>query len=279
MKTMNLKEQLIWDQLNIELKLFSIDPDHNLIHFLLKLESFLEPENNFSTLENEITQLSFNLFSQCKDLPENLQIKKLNEFFFNELQFKIGKKQPNLLLSQLLKSKKSSAITINVLYCFFCTRLNLAVFPINLSSSVLKWVRGGKSSYLNLENNGKLATEKDLVKFLNKSESQKDMFEISSQCDQLDDYLDQLCQSYEKENNYFAALSCLDLLLQGKPSHLPTLKKRSALKQKLGLNKEALKDFNTYASYSEMNTSDKERLIELTELAHGDIHNTSTTIH
>lgn len=279
MKTMNLKEQLIWDQLNIELKLFSIDPHHHLIHFLLKLESFLEPENNFATLENEVAQLSFNLYSQCEGLPEKEQIKKLNHFFFNELQLKLEKKNCNLLIGQLLKTKKSAAITLNVLYCFFCTRLNLAVFPVNLSSSVLKWVRGGKSSYLNLEKNGKLATEKDLVNFLNKANNDKDMFEISGQCSQLETYLNELFKSYENENNYFAALSCLDLLLQGKPSHLPTLKKRSELKQKLGLNKEALKDFNTYASYSKMNKDDKERLVELTELAHGGIHNSSTTLH
>ena len=105
--------------------------------------------------------MTYELMSLAENYTESDRVHILNDYFFDQKGFQIlanleDLDEGSLLMKPVLSKRLGAPIPITLLYLHLATNLDLPIYPIQLNNmSVLKWVRGGKSNYLDLKNAGR----------------------------------------------------------------------------------------------------------------------------
>ncbi len=276
---MVFESRVTWQKLELELDLLSTEDPHSLLPILLGLNSLLWPEEPADSLETvrELNYLSFELASQCKDQSEQQRFEKLNHFFFQNKGFQVlspcseGFEEEALLPRSILLQRQGAPLPLSLIYLHLASHIDL---PINLVQAqpqcLLKWVRRGKSHYMDLSQEGRTLSDTDLCQWLNrywgnKSPCDKDL-EVLPARRVLYLYLKDLEQYYESKQMWNQLHTLFNVLLKLDPHQAQTLCRRALLLKKLGYAKEALCDLKQYFSFVEVHQAPAELQKALYEL-------------
>ncbi len=275
---MVFESRVTWQKLELELDLLSSEDPHSLIPILVGLNSVLWPEDCCAReVTREFNFMAFELASVCEGLSEKERFDQLNHFFFEEWAFRaLGLDsahydEDDLLPSSIVDRRQGAPIPIGLLYLHFASHIDLPISLVQAQPQcLLKWVRGGKSHYIDLMQNGQVLSDHELCNWLNRfwgaqPPRSKDLEPLSGK-QILNLYIKELDRYYEAHQLWNQQHTLLNVLLRLDPNHSPTLCRRGLLLKKLGYAKEALSDFKQYLSFVELHQAPSEVQLAIYEL-------------
>lgn len=258
---MNWPTQPTWEKLSFELDLLKKEDPCSLVPLLIGINSLLTNQSP-DWCNRYINFLTYELASHGIERAESDRFEILNDFFFNKKGFEaqiLGEnvipREDHLLLHPVLNQKQGHPLTLVLIYLHLAQNFEI---PIQLLTSnrvfLLKWVRGGRSSYVNFGEGGRLLSEEELLQtlsYLHKDKPDQLTIEKQSSNQILLQYLDLLDQVYLKAKQYQEQHQVLTMLLKIEPNNTSYLGQRALLRKKLGLSREALNDLKRYFSLTE----------------------------
>jgi regulator of sirC expression with transglutaminase-like and TPR domain len=258
---MNFDSRITWEKLALEIDLLAAEEPNSLVPLLIGLNAMLWPNEPQEWSFRTLNFMTYELMSLAESYPESDRVHILNDYFFDQKGFQIvsGADEPNemhLLMKPVLTKRLGAPIPVTLLYLHLATNLDLPIYPIKLNNmSVLKWIRSGKSHYLDLCCAGRIMEQSQLIRLLNKDVRNSTDCDETSSLDILpsklvfSQYVRQLLKLFEKGENPTQMLLLYDVLLQLEPVQLTTLADRALLRQRLGYAQEAILDLKRYFSY------------------------------
>lgn len=264
---MHFESRMTWEKLALELELVASEDPSTLVPLLMAINSMLWPTESQEWTYRTLTFMSYELQALCEHKCEADRLQVLNEYFFKNKCFQI---QPHtmplqacdLLIKPVLTQKAGCCLPVSIVYLHLASELDLPVHLIHANNHyLLKWVRGGKSCYIDLNQNGYILNEQQMAQILQKS------MEPGKEPPQLDvlparhiltRYIQDVIRVFEREKQDDALHVSLNILLKLDPNLLPALAKRASVRWRLSLTKEALVDLKRYFSFVEFNQSPTE---------------------
>ena len=163
---MNLESRITWEKLAIELELLGSDDPSSLTQLLIGLNCLLWPLERPEWCSRTINFMAYDLMAKSEGLGEAERFQLLNDYFFRQKGFqilsaKVGDLNENhLLIKPVLTQRAGAPIVIALLYLHLVSHLDLPAYLIPLRHHVLlKWVRAGRSCYIDLASNGEVLGE------------------------------------------------------------------------------------------------------------------------
>jgi regulator of sirC expression with transglutaminase-like and TPR domain len=198
--------------------------------------------------------MSYELLSLCSDLPPQNRLETLNEFFFERKRFRFA--DGPFLIQEILEQRLGCGIALALFYIHLAEEIGLQFqlvhWPLH---SVLKWDCDGRCRFVDLEQNGKLLNEDELLSIVNKHKDQVCALSLDQALIQ---YLTYMAMAYRQSENRPYLHRVLDLAIQLEPENTRFLAERAILRRDLGLIKESLHDFKRYFSFTELHQASPE---------------------
>jgi regulator of sirC expression with transglutaminase-like and TPR domain len=113
---------------------------------------------------------------------------------------------------------------------------------------LLKWVRSGKTIYLDLYNEGRPLSDQELIAVLNRSASN---LEVWSAKQLMAQYLELLMHAFDRAQALSQLHVVYNLMMQMDDTNTAVLGQRALLRRKLGFTREARSDLQRYFSFVE----------------------------
>lgn len=264
---MHFESRMTWEKLALELELIATEDPSTLAPVLMAINSMLWPTESQEWTHRTLSFMSYELQTKCEHKCEADRLHVLNEYFFHTKCFQI---QPHtmelqacdLLIKPVLTQKAGCCLPVSMVYLHLASALDLPIHLIHANNHyLLKWVRGGKSCYIDLNQNGYILNEQQMAQILQKS------MEPGKEPAQLDvlparliltRYIHDVIRVFEREKQDDALHIALNILLKLEPNLLTALAKRAAVRRRLSLTKESLADLKRYFSFVEFNQAPAE---------------------
>ena len=253
---------MTWEKLTLEIELLILEESDSMLPLVVGANLLLDPDQKSESLFRKLNFMAYELTAQCKDKTEEERLEILNQYFFTTARFQIksfghnSADERDLLIQDVIEHRSGDALPIALIYLHFARHLDLPIYLINLKNDcTLKWVRSGRSEFIDLTQSGLVLNENELIQALNKSV--KKIKDLGSSCldilpckQILQKYLFTLKRLYERTEHLERLLIVLNILLKMEPSQLKLLSQRALLQRDLGLHKEALADIKRYFSFT-----------------------------
>lgn len=221
---------------------------------LITINSRLNGADPQDTCLRAVNFMSYELATLCHGKDEETSFYLLNEFFFHTKKFKLTNSP--CLLKTILQERAGCGIALGFLYIHLAhglgLRFQLVHWPLH---AILKWERENKCCYFDLEQNGKLLSEEDLLLMINKHKDQVRTLEIR---EALVQYLTYLSISYRQNDDMNLLHRTLGLILLLEPENTRFLAERALLRKEIGLIKESLSDFKRFFSFTDRSMASPE---------------------
>lgn len=199
--------------------------------------------------------MSFELLKSCENKAEAERWEILRSFIFSEKGFQVVADRPKevreeaVLMRSVLEEHVGHPLPIVLLLLHLAHFLELPMALIQARHHfLLKWVRSGKTIYMDLYNEGRALTDQELIQVLNRSSSN---LEVWSSKQLLTQYLELMMQAFERSQNLPQLHIVYNLLLQLDETSTAILGNRALLRARLGFKREALSDLKRYFSFIE----------------------------
>lgn len=261
---MQFESRITWEKLALELELLTVEDPSSLVPLLIGINSVLWPNEPHEWAFRTINFMGYELAARCEGYEEQDRYHILNDYFFDLKGFQFHGKssadcnENDWLIKPILTKKSGAPLTLALLYLHLATHVDLPIYLVHMHNHcILKWVRSGKSNFIDLSNGGRLMSEEQMLAFLNRSVGNSDerngkedsILEILPGRRVLQRYLEQLIQVYDKETQLHELHMCFNVLLKLDGANLRYLGCRALLRQRLGYVKEAMGDLKRYFSF------------------------------
>jgi regulator of sirC expression with transglutaminase-like and TPR domain len=288
---MILDSRVTWDKLAIELDLLNQEEPRSLLPLLIGVHSLLRGHEFQDWCARTLNFMAFELAALCDGKSEQEKLEVLNHFFFETKDFQICSmnrkqlKEQHMLLRDVLAERSGASLVISLIYVHLATQLDLPLALVNISNlNVLKWMRGSRSSYLDLTQNGRVLDEEGLLQLISQdpgveiSSTAEAKLEVLSYKKILLMYLQDLLVVLEKADEKDLSHAVLSMLLKLDPNNLKFIGDRALLRKDMGFHKEAMNDIKRYLSFTDIGSAPVEiqyAFREITALS----NETPETIH
>lgn len=250
---MTLTTRFTWEKLSLELKLLRNEDFGSLIPLCVGINSVLWPKENLESCFREVQFLGFEVSKSCENLSESERWEALRRFLFDQKSFQISShrikdtRDRDLLIKNVLDGRCGHPLPIVFLLLHLAHFLDLPMALLQARHHfLLKWVRSGKTVYLDLYNQGRPLSDQELIQVLNRSSSN---LEVWSAKQLMIQYLELLMQAFDSAQALNQLHIVYNLLLQLDDTNTAVLGQRALLRRKLGYNREALSDLKRYFSF------------------------------
>jgi regulator of sirC expression with transglutaminase-like and TPR domain len=243
------------EKLAMELKLLRNEDFGRLAPLCLGIESVLWSCENHESGFRTLQFMGFEVLKSCENKAECDRWEILRQFLFSEKNFQLSLLRPAeisencLLLKSVLQERIGHPLALVFVVLHLAHYLDLPIALLQARHHfLLKWVRSGKTVYLDLYNEGRALTDQELIQVLNRSSSN---LEVWSARQLLAQYLNLLTQVFARGQNSAHLLTIYNLLLQIDDGNTDILGQRALLRHKLGYSRDALSDLKRYFSFVE----------------------------
>lgn len=252
---MTLETKYTWEKLVLELKLLRSEDFGSLVPLCIGIQSALWPKENHETCLRSVQFMGFELLKTCEQKSEAERWEILRSFLFEEKGFQLSSMRPvevneeALLMNSVLEDRIGHPLPVVFLLLHLAHFLDLPMALIQARHHfLLKWVRSGKTLYLDLYNECRALNDQELIQVLNRSASN---LEVWSSKQLMMQYLELLVSSFERAQSLTQLHTVYNLLLQIDETNTSILGQRALLRHKLGFTREALSDLKRYFSFIE----------------------------
>lgn len=252
---MTFETRWTWEKLILELKLLRNEDFGSLVPLSLAIQAVMWPKENLETCRRALHFMGFEMQKVCEGKPEAERWESLRHFIFTEKSFQISSTRPSevdeshLLPKEVLEARAGHPLTLVFVVLHLAHFLELPIALLQARHHfLLKWVRSGKTIYLDLYNEGRPLTDQELIQVLNRSSSN---LEVWSAKQLMNQYLELLLQAFQRSQSLTQLHMVYNLILQMDETNTIILGQRALLRQKLGFAREALCDLKRYFSFVE----------------------------
>lgn len=252
---MTFETRYTWDKLVLELKHLRAEDFGALVPMCIGIQSVLWPKDNLETCTRNVQFMGFELLKSCEHKAEAERWEILRAFLFDEKQFQLSSIRLTdvsadcLLMKPVLEERAGHPLPVVFLLLHLAHFLDLPIALIQARHHfLLKWVRSGKTLYLDLYNEGRALNDEELIQVLNRSSSN---LEVWSAKDLITQYLEALMSSFQRSQSLSQLHTVFNLLLQMDDTNITVLGQRALLRQRMGFAREALADLKRYFSFVE----------------------------
>lgn len=252
---MTFETRYTWDKLILELKHLRAEDFGALVPLCIGIQSVLWPKDNLETSMRGVQFMGFELLKSCEGKSEAERWEILRSFLFTERGFQLSSlrlaevSENCLLMKTVLEERMGHPLPVVCLLLHLANYLDLPVALIQARHHfLLKWVRSGKTIYMDVLNDGRVLTDSELIAVLNRSSSN---LEVWSAKQLITQYLELLTSSFERSQSLSQLHVVYNLLLHMDDTNTFVLGQRALLRQKLGFTREALADLKRYFSFVE----------------------------
>lgn len=244
---MTFDSRYTWEKLVLELKLLRNEDFGALLPLSIGINSAIWPKENMETCLRQIQFLGFEIQKACEGLEEAERWETLRRFIFEDKGFQLTSTQ--LLMPAVFEQRSGHPLTIVFLLLHLAHFLDLPIALIHARHHfLLKWVRSGRTFYLDLYNEGRALNDAELIQVLNRSSATLEVWNASQLIRQ---YLDLLTQNLQVQQDLAKLHQAYNLILQLDETNSAVLGQRALLRHKLGYAREALADLKRYFSFNE----------------------------
>ena len=257
-KVQKLSSELTWERFVLDLELLLIEDPSSLAPIAVSLNQILLPEDSHDQCLRNINFMSYELMARCQDKNEDERVDELINYFFNEKGFSLssipalGWSDEDLLIKPALQNKCGAPLPTCLVFLHLANQLDLPIHLIHLKRhGVLKWVRGGRSCFLDLANGGCELSPEQVLNMLNqaKGKLKEEALEILPGKKVFLRYVEDLSLLFKKNKDLTRLMITLNTRLVIEPNNLELIAERALLRQRMGFVKEALQDLKRYFSF------------------------------
>ncbi|MCB0365981.1 MAG: hypothetical protein H6624_11325 [Bdellovibrionaceae bacterium] len=275
---MDPKRRITWEKLSLDLELLTVEDPGSLAPVLIGVNTLLENLDSGEAILRVLNFMAYELSALSSDLNEQDRFLLLNDYFFNRKGFQSRPPvsgaihREDLLIQPVLQNKVGHPMVLALIYSHLATQVDIPAFLINLPChAILKWVRGGRSSYVDLTENGSLLEEDRLIQLVNRTfnsdeDSKSESLDILPSRQVILRYLTLLLEHHEMVDEKDQLLLLYNVLLKMEPSNLKVLARRSLLLREMGQAKEAIADLKRYFSFVDRSQASPELQMAFLEL-------------
>jgi len=252
---MTWESRYTWEKLVLELKILRAEDFGALVPLCIGIQSVMWPKDNNEPVMRGLQFMGFELLKLCENKPEGERWEILRSFLFDEKGFQLASERPKeisesaVLMRSVLEDRIGHPLPVVFLLLHLAHYLDLPVALIQARHHfLLKWVRSGKTIYMDLYNEGRALNDQELIQVLNRSASN---LEVWSAKQLLTQYLELLMHAFERSQNLAQLHVVYNLLIELDEANTTILGQRALLRHKLGFTREALSDLKRYFSFIE----------------------------
>jgi regulator of sirC expression with transglutaminase-like and TPR domain len=272
---MHLESRVTWKKLCLELELMAGEDPVSIVPVLIGVNALLANPEAQEWCCRQINFMSYELQSRSLQMPEFERFELLNKYIFSERGFQMLPNDQACLDSEflfkgVLANRRGSGLTIALIYMHLAADLEIPVTLLHVENHLmLKWVRSGRASYIDLNNHGSLLTEAEMLAIIHRNHAvrpHEDLLEGWKAPAILRAYVCHLLKIYENSHSWHHVLICLNILLKLSPNNIKMLGERALVRRRLGFGKEALMDLKRYFSFVDSAQAPQELRVALHEL-------------
>ncbi len=226
-----------------------------LMPLAIAVQAVLWPKENLEGSFRQVQFMGFETLKSCEGLSEAERFETLRRFVFENKNFQVSTSARNcihekqILMKCVIDERAGHPLPIVFLLLYLAHVLDIPLALIQARHHfLLKWVRSGKTLYMDLYNECRALGDQELIQFLNRSSSN---LEVWSAKQLMTQYLELLMHSFEAVQNLPQLHIVYNLLLQIDDANTGILGQRALLRYKLGFTREALSDLKRYFSFVE----------------------------
>lgn len=252
---MTFETRFTFEKLLLELKLLRNEDFSALVPLAIGVHAVLWPKENVEACFRQIQFMGFEVMKNSEGLSEADRFELLRQFIFQNKSFQVSSgvckdvEENQVLLKCVLDDRSGHPLPIVFIFLYMAHILDIPIALIQARHHfLLKWVRSGKTLYLDLYNECRPLGDQELIQFLNRSSSN---LEVWSAKQLMTQYLELLMNTFESSQNLPQLHIVYNLLLQLDDGNTNILGQRALLRQKLGYTREALSDLKRYFSFVE----------------------------
>lgn len=252
---MTFDTRFTWEKLVLELKLLRNEDFGALVPLAIGINSVLWANENVESCFRQIQFFSFDIVKTCEGMEEAERWETLRRFVFEDKHFSLSSArlqdvcEQDVLMKCILDERSGHPLPLVFLILHLAHFLDIPMALIQARHHfLLKWVRSGKTIYLDLYNQGRALNDQELIQVLNRSASTLEAWSAKQLMVQ---YLELLMHTFETSQSLPQLHLIYNLMLQIDDSNISILGQRALLRQKLGFTREALSDLKRYFSFVE----------------------------
>lgn len=252
---MTFDTRFTWEKLVLELKLLRNEDFGALVPLAVGINSVLWPNENVESCFRQIQFFGFDILKTCDGMEESERWETLRKFIFEEKAFQLSSSrlqdvcEDDVLMKSILDDRMGHPLPVVFLLLHLAHFLDIPLALIQARHHfLLKWVRSGKTLYLDLYNEGRALNDQELIQVLNRSSSTLEAWSAKQLMVQ---YLELLMHAFEASQSLPQLHTIYNLMLQIDDSNIGVLGARALLRQKLGFTRDALSDLKRYFSFVE----------------------------
>jgi regulator of sirC expression with transglutaminase-like and TPR domain len=259
---MTFETRYTWEKLILELKLLRNEDFGALVPLCIGINTLLWPRDSADACFRQTQFMGFEILKTCENFNEGERWDALRSFLFEEKGFQLSSNrlkdvtEKDVLMKWVLESRCGHPLPVVFLLLHLAHFLDL---PMGLLQArhhyLLKWVRSGKTIYLDLYNEGRALSDQELISVLNRSSSNLETWSAKQLMSQ---YLELLMYAFDRSQALNQLHIVYNLMLQMDDSNTGILGQRALLRQKLGFTREALSDLKRYFSFVEQSHAPSE---------------------
>lgn len=290
---MVLDSRITWEKLSLELELLSKEEPRTLVPLLIGINSLLKMDDSHDWCLRTVNFMTYELAALSEGKSEAERFEILNEFLFRGREFRVqnmnrhSSTTEDLLIKPVLENRGGALIPTGLLYLHLANQLDLMICVLNQPAfHILKWVRGSKSSFIDLTQDGKVLDEEELLRVLStcgaaqlKGADGIAQSETISFKDIMIAYLHDLRAAYRRDNQLDLCHAALSMILKIVPTNLRYLGERAVLRKEMGHHKEAQQDLKRYFSFTDVSQAPIEIQNAARELTAMNSPNNSDALH
>ncbi len=257
---MAFETRMTWEKLALELELLAAEDPNSLLPLLVGLNSIIWPADQVEACFRSVNFMCYELMAKCENKNESERARILNDYFFKQKSFHILSLRPgelsaaHLLIKPVLDRKAGSPLAMTILYLHLAAHLDLPIYAVHLKDqSLLKWIRGGQSCFIDLQQQGHMISEDQLLPALSRSigdgNSGDVALEIVPNRRLFHRYLIELIRIFQNEENWKDLLTCYNVMVKADPNNMKALSNRALLHKRMGFMQEAMSDFKRFFSF------------------------------
>ncbi len=252
---MTFDTRFTWEKLVLELKLLRNEDFGALVPLAVGINSVLWPNENVESCFRQIQFFGFDILKTCDGMKESERWETLRKFIFEEKAFQLSSVrvqdvcEEDVLMKSILDERAGHPLPVVFLVLHLAHFLDIPMALIQARHHfLLKWVRSGKTLYLDLYAEGRALNDQELIAMLNRSSSTLEAWSAKQLMVQ---YLELLMETFESSQSLSQLHMIYNLMLQIDDSNISVLGSRALLRQRLGFTRDALSDLKRYFSFVE----------------------------